>query len=196
MTIWAVLAGGKGLRYGGPKINATHAGETFLDRVLGAIDGVRSEGDFVVVSLGDDTVVASAYGSQKAQVHFVRDAVSDAGPAHSMGRLAAFAIENGSDDLVVTAVDMLGVTSDTLTCMRNEMRLDAGAAVVARHDASPHWVLNAVPRELLSRLADNAASVNSLQSLFNLMPLRFVDFPAQVVLDVNTPELLPRDGSG
>lgn len=192
MTVWGVLAGGLGRRYGAPKVSARFEDGTFLSRCLITIDGARATEDPVVVSLalGADDSLAEG----RMAVH---DLTANPGPAHSIARLAEFAAR-ADDDLVFMAVDMLNVRSTTLAALaqrlsanrRNDGR--AGArAVVARGEGRAHWVLGGVPRELHEVIIDGGASVEAVQSILRLCPLEYLDVPAAELLDVNTRDLLP-----
>lgn len=193
MTTWGVLAGGRGRRYGLPKAIAAFGEGTFLDHCLRTIDAARAGNDVVAVSLARDSDGAIAAGRV-----VVRDVDAEPGPAHSIVRLAEFAMQQG-DDLVFMAVDMLSVGVATLRSIEQRMADNRGShdnaggarVVVARNGDKSHWVLGGIPRELLQRIIDGGESVEAVQSLLRLCPLDYVEVPPGELLDVNTPDLLP-----
>lgn len=193
MTVWAVLAGGEGRRYGQPKALAQYGHATFLDHCLQVIDGAKEPGDTVAVSVARDW-------TPEVPPHclVVADSVPAPGPAHSIGRLASRAADR-NEDLVFMAVDMLGVTPATLRLLRDHARGSdrkgrPHVAVACAHGRL-HWVLGAIPASLTSSVADNAESVTAVQVLLQLCPIEAVEVPAADLLDVNTPDLRPISSS-
>ena len=192
MTVWAVLAGGRGIRYGQPKASAPHDGGSFLEHCLRVIGEVRGERDETAVSVGFDWTP-----DVPLDCSVVRDAIPDPGPAHSIGRLAEFARERNTD-LVYMAVDMLALSPITLLSLRDRVAACAAAGsariVVASASGRDHWVLGGIPRTLLDAVVKNAPSVNSVQVLLRLCPLERFNVPIEQLLDVNTPDLRPGAG--
>lgn len=182
-----------GRRYGQPKASATFGEGTFLEHCLRTIDAARGEEDAVAVSLSNDSD-----GSVAAGRVVIRDAIAGPGPAHSIVRLAEFAMQRG-DDLVFMAVDMLSVGVATLRSIERRMNDNRGSGeelhgakvVVARDGDNSHWVLGGIPWELHRRIIDGGESVEAVQSLLRLCPLDYVEIPSRELLDVNTPDLLP-----
>jgi len=192
VTLWGVIAGGRGLRFGQPKVSAVHGGRTFLEAMLSVIDTARGPHDRVAIGVAVDSDDPAIGGRV-----VVRDLVSAPGPAHSIARLAACAAQTG-DDLVFMPVDMLALTAPTLSRLkarleenRRELR---DAIVVARCGDRVHWVLGAVPSVLLGRVVAGADSVSAVQSLLRLCPLDYLEVTEDELLDVNTPESLPDEG--
>ncbi|MBM3730191.1 MAG: hypothetical protein FJW44_05150 [Actinobacteria bacterium] len=189
MTIWAVLAGGRGTRYGQPKASASFGETTFVGHCLSIIEQARRPADSVAVSVAHDwrPVVPP-------HCLVVADKFSTPGPAHSIARLAALAVDR-DEDLVFMAVDMLGVTPATLRCLRDRMEASvrAGRAAVAVAGAEDrlHWVLGAIPALLAPAVVTNADSVSAVQVLLQLCPIEPVEVPGSELLDVNTPDLRP-----
>lgn len=192
MTLWGIVAGGRGVRFGQPKVSALHGGRTFLELTLTVIDSARSPNDRVAIGAACDSPDAHVDGRI-----VVRDLVSTPGPAHSIARLAECAAQT-KDDLIFMPVDMLALTPLTLSRLRvrldDNRRLSHEAIVVARSGIRIHWVLGAVPRALLDRVVSGAESVSAVQSLLRLCPLDYLDVPEIELLDVNTPDLLPHEG--
>ena len=192
MTLWAVLAGGRGRRYGLPKIGARFGGETFLDLALVRVRQVALSGDLCAVAIGV-TVGSDQAAHIGHDVLLVHDSVEDPGPAHSIGRLAEIGAST-DNDVVIFAVDMLSVTTETLRRISSELEDDRSRGVsrvlVARANGRPHWVLCGVPRELCTRIAASAESVSAVQALFQLCDLGFIEVGDEEVVDVNTPDRL------
>lgn len=191
MTLWGVIAGGRGVRFGQPKISAVHGGRTFIDLALATIDEASLPGDHVAVGLANDTLVT--FDSTRI---VVRDEVDSPGPAHSIARLADCALSH-DEDLVFMPVDMLRVEPATLRLFVERLRTNRRDArdvvLVARADKGPHWVLGAVPQSLLPRIVAGGQSVNAVQSLLRLCPLDYLEVDGRELLDVNTPDSLPAD---
>lgn len=189
MTIWAVLAGGQGSRYGQPKATATFGSSTFLDHCLSVVEGAKESSDIIVVSVAHDWAP-----DVPARCIVVADALANPGPAHSIARLADMAAQR-NEDLVFMAVDMLGVTSGTLRTLRDRAAAtaDSGkpAIAVAAANGRSHWVLGAIPAELADSIVANASSVAAVQVLLQLCPIEQVEVPTAELLDVNSPELRP-----
>lgn len=192
MTVWGVLAGGAGRRFGAPKVSARFEDGTFLGRCLRTIDSARAEADPVVVSLA-----LRADGSLSEGRIAVHDLTVNPGPAHSIARLSEFAA-NVDDDLVFMPVDMLNLLPGTLASFANRLmdnRRDRGPegarVVVAHNDGRAHWVLGGIPKELLRVIIEGGESVEAVQSLLRLCPLEHLDVPMSELLDVNTRDLLP-----
>lgn len=189
MTIWAVLAGGQGSRYGQPKATAAFRSSTFLAHCLSIIEEAREPSDTIAVSVARDWAP-----DVPARCIVVADALANPGPAHSIARLAEVAAQR-SEDLVFMAVDMLGVTSGTLRSLRDRAAATADrgqpAVAVAAANGRSHWVLGAVPAELTDSIVANASSVTAVQVLLQLCPVDPVEVPVAELLDVNSPELLP-----
>lgn len=189
MTIWAVLAGGKGERYGEPKAIASFGHTTFLGHCLSVIDEVRRPGDTIAISVARDW-----RPDVPADCVVVADALDSPGPAHSIARLARLAVD-GDENLVFMAVDMLGVTSATLRLLRDHaaasVRAGNASVVVAAGNGRLHWVLGAVPAVLAPSIVANADSVSAVQVLLQLCPIEAVNLPVEELLDVNTPEMRP-----
>ncbi len=183
MTVWGVLAGGRGRRYGEPKAVARFGNQTFLQHCLDVVRRSKMVDDLIAVSvachqtlpLPDDCVA-------------IIDSEIDPGPAHSIGRLAGYANSCGRD-LVVVAVDMLNLTPTTLSRMRDRLRdqrLTGEFRVsVASSGTRDH--------ALTQTVADNAGSVSAIQVLLQLCPIERFSVSAEELLDVNTPDLLPPD---
>ena len=189
MTFWGIVAGGRGTRFGQPKIAATHHGRSFLDHMLSCIDAAREPNDRVAVGLAHDA--DGAPGDGRIVVH---DRVANPGPAHSIARLAECASE-ARDDLVFVPVDMLALTPATLRRFANRLDENRGseseAVIVARSGDRVHWILGAVPSALLDLIVTGAESVSAVQSLLRLCPLEYLEVDPVELLDVNTPESLP-----
>lgn len=189
MTIWAVLAGGQGSRYGQPKATASFRSSTFLEHCLSVLAEAGEPSDTFAVSVAHDWVPDVPSGCV-----VVADTISNPGPAHSIARLAEFA-DNRNEDLVFMAVDMLGVSAAALRLLRDRAAASArsgkAAVAVAAANGRPHWVLGAIPAELASSVVANAFSVTAVQVLLQLCPIEQVEVPAAELLDVNTPELRP-----
>lgn len=189
MTIWAVLAGGKGSRYGQPKANASFGETTFLGHCLSIIEEASRPGDTVAVS-----VAIEWKPDVPPHCVVVADELNAPGPAHSIGCLAKFAAER-NEDLVFMAVDMLGVTPATLRLLRDRAEASVqgnrATVLVATANERSHWVLGAIPAPLAPRIVANADSVTAVQVLLQLCPMEPVEIPGPELLDVNTPELRP-----
>ncbi|NBP53318.1 MAG: hypothetical protein EBU67_03315 [Actinobacteria bacterium] len=191
MTVWGVLAGGRGRRYGEPKASARFGNQTFLQHSLDVVRRSKMVDDVIAVSvarhqtltLPDDCVA-------------IIDSDIDPGPAHSIGRLAGYA-NSCERDLVVVAVDMLNLTPTTLSRMRDRLRdqrLTGEFRVsVASSGTRDHWVFVGIPHALTQTVADNAGSVSAIQVLLQLCPIERFPVSAEELLDVNTPDLLPPD---
>lgn len=188
MTVWAVLAGGRGTRYGQPKATARFGDTTFLGHCIGLLAGVCEGGDTIAVSVAKDW-----HPEVPAHCVIVADTVVDPGPAHSIGCLARFAAAGG-EDLVFIAVDMLGITASSLRALRDRVResvvVGKPSIAVAAADRL-HWVFAAVPASLASTVAANAESVTAVQVLLQLCPVEAVEVPHAELIDVNTPDLRP-----
>jgi len=188
MTVWAVLAGGRGTRYGQPKATAPFGDTTFLGHCLALLEDVLESGDTVAVSVANDW-----RPDVPAHCEVVPDTVADPGPAHSIGCLARFAAAH-DEDLVFIAVDMLGVTARSLRAVRDCARRSAvsgrPSVAVAAADRL-HWVFAAVPAPLVPAVAANAESVTAVQVLLQLCPVEAVEVPHNELIDVNTPDLRP-----
>ena len=189
MTIWAVLAGGQGSRYGQPKATASFRSSTFLDHCLSVVGEAADESDTIAVSVAHDWVPDVPAGCI-----VVADALANPGPAHSIARLAEVAAQR-HENVVFMADDMLGVTSGTLRALRDRVAATGAggrpAVVVAAANGRSHWVLGAIPAELAGSIVANESSVAAVQVLLQLCPIEQVDVPADELLDVNTPELRP-----
>lgn len=189
MTVWAVLAGGKGSRYGEPKATASLGDTTFLGHCLSVVEEASEQGDTIAVSVAVDW-----QPDIPSHCAVVADTLGAPGPAHSIARLAQFAMDR-NEDLVFMAVDMLGVTPLTLRLLRERAAASVGAGrpavAVARGGAGLHWVLGAVPAPLAPSIVSNADSVSAVQVLLRLCPVDAVDVRPEELLDVNTPELRP-----
>lgn len=204
MTNWLVLAGGRGTRFGKPKIFAEFGPGTFLSHCLGVIAGCSERGDRVIVSVADesdsDTIEGVAESTADAPfesgvtLSVVGDRLAGAGPAHAVGVAAEATLKDGGD-IVIMAVDMLGVRAKHLAALRAHVRASAAEAqpsvVVARRGERAHWTLAAIPRGLAPKVVRDSESVSSLQSLYLLNPVLYVDIEADALLDVNTPSLMP-----
>lgn len=194
MTIWGVLAGGQGRRYGGPKVVAMYHGRTFLDEVLERVASCREDGDRIVVSVahGDPQGVAALFASSDhaSAIEVCVDTIAGAGPAHAVGRLAGYAAKSG-DSLVTVAVDQLRVTTNDLMALRDATKAKSDAISVACGSHGRHWVFAAIPPDLAGKVSRDAESVNSLQSLYLLNEIHDVPVSSHSLVDVNTPELLP-----
>ena len=204
MTNWLVLAGGRGTRFGQPKIFAEFGPGTFLSHCLAVIAGCSEPGDRVIVSVADDSdagtidrvadSAADAPFENGVTLSVVGDRLAEAGPAHAIGVAADATLKDGGD-IVIMAVDMLGVRAKHLAALRAHVRASAANAqpsvVVARRGDRPHWTLAAIPECLAPKVVRDAESVSSLQSLYLLNPVLYVDIEANALLDVNTPSLVP-----
>lgn len=200
MTVWAVLAGGRGTRYGQPKMTATFGRETFLSHCLQIVSQCVAPGDTVLVSVAHDPAAREtavrisgtagiAYPSGVEQ-GCVSDAIPNAGPAHAVGRIAAEAAQRETT-AVIMAVDMLAVEPMHLVALRNRAAAVPDSVVVARHASDWHWTLAAFSHAVAAKIAMDATSVDSLQNLFKLNPLDSFPLTGDVLLDVNSPDLLP-----
>ena len=191
MTLWGVIAGGRGLRFGQPKISAVHDGRTFIDLTLATIDEAALPGDHVAVGIANDTPVTF----DETRI-VVRDAADTPGPAHSIARLAECALAH-NHDLVFMPVDMLRVKPVTLRLFVERLRTNRRDArdvvLVARSGERPHWVLGAVPKSLLPRIVAGGESVSAVQSLLRLCSVDHLEVDGRELLDVNTPDSLPVD---
>ena len=204
VTNWLVLAGGRGTRFGQPKIFAEFGPGTFLSHCLAVIAGCSEPGDRVIVSVADDSdagtidrvadSAADAPFENGVTLSVVGDRLAEAGPAHAIGVAADATLKDGGD-IVIMAVDMLGVRAKHLAALRAHVRASAANAqpsvVVARRGDRPHWTLAAIPECLAPKVVRDAESVSSLQSLYLLNPVLYVDIEANALLDVNTPSLVP-----
>ena len=204
MTNWLVLAGGRGTRFGQPKIFAEFGPGTFLSHCLAVIADCSEPGDRVIVSVADDSdagtidrvadSAADAPFENGVTLSVVGDRLAEAGPAHAIGVAADATLKEGGD-IVIMAVDMLGVRAKHLATLRAHVRGSAAKAqpsvVVARRGDRPHWTLAAIPECLAPKVVRDAESVSSLQSLYLLNPVLYVDIEANALLDVNTPSLVP-----
>jgi hypothetical protein len=65
------------------------------------------------------------------------------------------------------------------------------AVSVAHGPNGRHWVFVGIPRGLLTKVARDSDSVNSLQGLFLLNEIHDVTVSRDSLVDVNTPDLLP-----
>lgn len=188
-TVWGILAGGRGTRYGEPKATARYGDGTFLDHCLAVVRRCRSERDRIAISVASDWSPALADDCTA-----VVDAEIDPGPAHSIGRLAEYATSVGGD-LVVVAVDLLKVSPQTLSRLGDrlcEQRLsDEPRVSVAWSGEREHWVLVGIPSALTATVATNARSVSAIQVLLRLCPIERFAVSADELLDVNTPDRLP-----
>lgn len=188
-TVWGILAGGRGTRYGEPKATARYGDGTFLDHCLGVVRRCKSARDPIAVSVASDW---SPVLSDDCIA--VVDAEFDPGPAHSIGRLAEYA-RSIDADLVVLAVDLLKVTPHTLARLGDrlcEQRLsDEPRVLVSWSGEREHWVLVGIPSALTAAVATNAQSVSAIQVLLRLCPIEHFAVSADELLDVNTPDRLP-----
>lgn len=191
MTLWGVIAGGRGTRFGEAKIFAVHRGRTFLEWMLDTIDATRDQHDLVAVGVARDEVI-----TLEPNRLLVPDLTDSPGPAHSIARLAECAVATGHD-LIFMPVDMLAVSPETLRRFLERLRFNANrsrdAVIVARAGERVHWVLGAVPLILLRQLVTGSESVNAVQSLLRLCPLDYLDVEPDELLDVNTRASLPTD---
>lgn len=199
-----ILAGGLGSRYGQPKILAEFGPGTFLSHCFAVIAGCARPTDRVIVSVAHDpsddllrAVDAAASGAPFAEnvsTEVVVDRIPASGPAHAIG-IALGATASSGGDVIVMAVDMLGVRSHHLEELRQHVRsarsTGKASIVVAKHGPQRHWTLAAIPAELVPNVVRDADSVGSLHNLFQLSPVSYAEFDAAALLDVNTPDLRP-----
>lgn len=188
MTLWGVVAGGRGTRFGEPKISALVGADTFLERCLGVIDKARRPDDVVAVGVARDQQIVVV-----PEVAVVRDLEVSPGPAHSIVRLAEHAMSL-RQDLVFMAVDLLAVEPSTLGAIAARIesnRVNAvDAVVVAKTSERVHWVLGGIPREQLEPIVSAGESVNAVQSLLRMCRLDYLEVDPTQLLDVNTRDLL------
>ena len=194
MTVWGILAGGRGTRFGEPKVSAKFVEDTFLELILQRVSACARAGDNVVVSvaLGDPEGVASfvANRSGETPVEIITDTAQDPGPAHAVGNLAAHAARAGVC-LVTVAVDQIRVLPRDFEALRDATESHPDSVSVAFGPNGRHWVFAAVPSGMVAKIARDAESVNSLQGLYILNAINDVAVDPDSLVDVNTRDLLP-----
>jgi molybdopterin-guanine dinucleotide biosynthesis protein A len=183
-TLWAILAGGLGTRYGEPKYSAVYQGIRFLDRALGIVREGYAQADHVVVCLRDGQAW-DAEASATPPYVVVRDDPRRQGPV--AGLLSATAAAKDHDVLVTFPVDMPLLSVEIL----QGLKLQAFAsrrAVVATSAISGdiHWTLSAIPRQLLPEVERCAnGGVKSLKGIFAELDFVGIPFDDGLLVNVN-----------
>ena len=194
MTVWGILAGGRGRRFGEPKVTAKFLDQTFLDLILERVSSCARPGDRVVISVahGDPEDVESLVAVRKDEIpiELIRDLAQDPGPAHAVGTLAHLAATTG-DCLVTVAVDQIRVVPEDLDALRDAAEFHPHSVSVACGADGRHWVFAAVPSGMAAKISRDAESVNSLQGLYILNAINDVAVNPDSLVDVNTRDLLP-----
>jgi molybdopterin-guanine dinucleotide biosynthesis protein A len=198
MTAWGILAGGQGTRFGGPKVDAIFNGRTFLEHSLDRISLVAGSEDVILVSLPRDcpSSTLSRIPETFRALPIVRifDTVPNLGPVHGVANMAAVSDLMGHE-LIVTAVDQLGLGQPDLLSILDACRRHPESVSVAQRGGRRHWVFVGIPKKLLSKIVGDAHSVSSLQSLYLVNEVVEVEVSADAVLDVNSISLLPTSTS-
>lgn len=198
MTAWGILAGGQGTRFGGPKVDAIFNGRTFLEHCLDQISLVARNDDVILVSLPHDcppSTLSRIPASTRSQpVIRVLDTTPRLGPVHGVANMAALSDAMGHD-LIITAVDQLGLGPSDLTSILDGCRRNPESVSVAQRGGRRHWVFVGIPKNLLEKIVNDAGSVSSLQSLYLVNEVIDIDVSADAVLDVNSVDLLPATSS-
>lgn len=91
----AVLAGGEGRRFGGPKAEANVGGVPMVDRAVSAVRSVVG-----------DVVVVSARPLSTASASLLRDRIPGAGPLGGLEAALRHAREHGYDGVLLVACDL------------------------------------------------------------------------------------------
>ena len=198
MTAWGILAGGQGTRFGGPKVDALFNGRTFLQHRLDQMSSVARSDDVILVSLPHDcppsTLSRIPETFHAVPIVRVLDTVPNLGPVHGVANMAAVSDLMGHD-LIVTAVDQLGLRSHDLTSILDACRHNPQSVSVAQRGRRRHWVFVGIPKNLLGKIANDARSVSSLHSLYLVNEVIDAEVSADAVLDVNSIDLLPTSTS-
>ena len=184
-TLWAILNGGLSTRFGSPKYLAQRNGETFLEIAQKRILEVSNSADLLVVSGG----VAHDTGWS----HVV-DSAEFSGPLAGLNSLFQLGLAQNSEVLVIQPIDMPLIRSGDLLSLR-EGALRSQGLIVAQSEASgdQHWVLAAVHRSLFREAIAHieTGTCRSLRNLWSNADCEFLNFPDELLVNVNHPQDLP-----
>jgi len=178
----AVLAGGEGRRFGGPKPEARVGGVPMVERAVNVLREVV-----------DDVVIVSARPLSSPPAPVVADRVAGAGPLGGLDAALRHARERGFEGVLLLACDLPLLTPSLVRRVR--ATLGDGSAAAPERSAGgieplcSAWrvsVLDAVERRL-------GQEDRSLHALFRDVAGRVVPFAAlgeraDVFLNVNTPD--------
>lgn len=180
----AVLAGGEGRRFGGPKADVAVAGVSLVRRAVETLGRVV-----------DTVVIVSSRPVEDAPVEVLADAEPGAGPLAGLASALDAAAERGLDGVLVLACDLPLVEARTLTVVRDALAGTDGAVAPRRPGGGVEplcaaWsvgVRDAVRRRL-------ASEDRSLHALFRDVagsPIPTGQLPRNAgssFLNVNTPD--------
>lgn len=116
----AVLAGGAGRRFGGPKADVSVDGVSMVGRAVATLKAVVGE-----------VVVVSSRPVASVEVRVLPDRTPDAGPLGGLETALLHAVESGHDGVLLLACDLPLVPPDLLTAVSAALG-DAPAAAPAR----------------------------------------------------------------
>lgn len=178
----AVLAGGAGRRFGGPKADAPMGGTTLAHRALAALAGV----------VEDVVVLSSRPVSVPPGTTILPDACEDAGPLGGLAAALREAAARGLDGVFLLACDLPLVRAPLLRRIRDA--LEALPGVAPERPGGGVEAACAVYRVSVAPLAEKrlASEDRSLQALFREMggvTLSLASLHARPddFLNVNTP---------
>lgn len=170
---WVVLAGGRGSRMGGVKVELELAGRRLVDHVVDAIPA------------GDPVIVVGPPLEISREVEFCREEPAFGGP---VAALAAALPRIGTDGFVLIAADMPWAVPIALDLIA--LRTDADLVIAVDHEGRPQpmcsWWRTVAAHAAIDSL--DAVEGRSLMSLVDRMQSRrvMVDDPSALV-DLDTP---------
>ncbi|GMV05331.1 MAG: hypothetical protein AMXMBFR53_16100 [Gemmatimonadota bacterium] len=177
----AVLAGGEGRRFGGPKAEAPVGGIPMVERAVATVREVV-----------DDVVVVTARPLESPPAPVVRDRVPGQGPLGGLDAALRAARERGLDGVLLVACDLPLLTPDLLR--RVVAGLGDHAAVAPQRDAGGVEPLCAAYRGSTLAVAEARLEMEdrSLHSFFravggHVIPSWRLGAPGSTFLNVNTP---------
>lgn len=178
----AVLAGGEGRRFGGPKGDVRVGGMSLVRRAVG-----------VLSEAVDEVVVVSSRAVADAPVPVLEDAVPGAGPLAGLATALDAAAARGMDGVLLLACDLPLVDARTMRAVRDAL---AGRPAVAPgregggiEPLCAAWGLS-VREALAGRLTSPDRSLHALFHEVGGVPLDPAELPGRVgesLLNVNTP---------
>ncbi len=182
----ALLAAGSARRFGGGKLDARLG-----NRALGewSLATARTTGFDVAVVVGPTIPAFVRDTPAPQQTHLIDNPLAAAGMGTSVAAAARAAIAGGHSGLIIMLADMPFVTQDRLVDMA-----DPDHARFARHPGCiagpPAWI----PSRFLSCLVGLTGEAGA-RSVLDAGDIQLIDWPADQLIDIDTPQALARAGA-
>lgn len=179
----AILAAGSARRFGGGKLDAPLG-----ERALGAwaLANAADSGFEIAVVVGPKPPSFALEAKARSGIRLIDNPRAAEGMGTSVACAARAAVAGGHAGLVVLLADMPFVDGGALARL-----IDADHATFARHDGDrggpPAWI----PARLLPRLV-GLTGERGARSVLAGEDFRLVDWPADQLSDIDTPDALDR----